>query len=68
MTKVHKVAVEPIARSKDMGGAGFGVFVYADRNGRSIKTCAETSGDKAAMIKRATAHAKRLNCDLVVAA
>lgn len=62
MTIVDRVTVEAIARPADMGGAGFGVFVYAQRNGRQIKTCCETSNSKDAMVKRAKAHATKLNC------
>lgn len=58
-TKVHKVTVEKINRGKNLGGFGYGVFVYATRNGQELRTCIETSGILEDMNARATSHAKK---------
>lgn len=69
MTTVQKVTVEkvtlPAYMAKNGNRDGFGVFVYAIRNGQKIKTCVECVADKAAMIKLATARAKKLGVTAV---
>jgi len=70
MTKVTAIKVEKIKLAtyeNAQGNVGYAVFVYADRNGSTIKTSIEHSRNKEAMNKHAQKHAKKWKVTPVLA-